>query len=69
MRIGRLLEVMDSAAGISVYRYGQNINLHGEFIVATACIDSINIFSELHLGQDVLINSFINSVGRTSAEV
>lgn len=70
LRIGRMLEVMDSAAGIAGYRYVQdNIDLNAEFIIATACVDSINMLGELVLGQDVIFKTYVNYVGRTSMEI
>jgi acyl-coenzyme A thioesterase 9 len=65
-----MLEVMDSAAGITAYRYGHgSIDLNVDFIMATACVDSFTMFDEMVLGEDLVFATYVNYVGRTSMEV
>lgn len=61
---------MDSAAGIAGYRYNFCKEVgHANFILATASVDSINIFEELSLNQDILFRTYVTFVGKTSMEV
>lgn len=72
IRIGRILEIMDSLAGFSIFKFAipstmsfkQNL-----FTIATACIDNIFIEDNITCEEDIVIQSNVNFVGSTSGEV
>lgn len=56
VRIGRIMEVMDSIAGLVGYRhcYGSfDKNIVNPFILVTGCVDSINLFEPITTNSDI----------------
>lgn len=61
---------MDSAAGIAAYRYAHGqVDLNVDFIMATACVDEIDIYEEMQIEKDLTVSTYVTFVGKTSLEV
>ncbi len=59
---GRLLHMMDLCAAISAQR-------HANRICVTVSVDTVTFDSPIHLGEIVIIESWVNRAFRTSMEV
>jgi acyl-CoA hydrolase len=70
IRIGRIMEVMDSMAGMISYRHCFGfITQKNPFIFVTGSVDSINLFSRISCKSDITLEGYINKVGKTSMEI
>lgn len=70
VRIGRILQCMDSIAGIVGYRhcFGSVTN-ENPFVLVTGSVDSINLFQPIYIDKDISMEGYVNYVGRTSMEI
>ncbi len=59
---GRLLDWIDTLGGIVAKR-------HSRSDIVTASIDSLNFLSPIHQRDIVMLEAFVNYVGRTSMEI
>ncbi len=59
---GRLMHLMDTCAAISAHR-------HANRICVTVSVDTVSFDAPIHVGEIVLIESWINRAFRTSMEV
>ena len=70
VRIGRLMELMDSIAGLVGYRhcFGPLSEIN-PFVLVTGSVDSINLFEKITIDHNIRMEGYITSVGRTSMEI
>ncbi len=72
VRTGRIFEIMDSVAGLVSYQHcygsisGQAKN---PMICVTGSIESFYMFERIDIKQDMNIEGYLNSVGKTSMEI
>ena len=70
VRIGRLMELMDSIAGLVGYRHCfGSLSEINPFVLVTGSVDSINLFEKITIDHNIRMEGYITSVGRTSMEI
>ena len=69
LRTGRLLEALDFLAGYTSYYHCFKDPFLQEITLVTACMQNFNIFAPITINEDVIINSYPTSVGRSSIEI
>lgn len=58
---------MDSIAGLVGYKHCfGSLDKLNPFILVTACVDSINLFEPITIKNDIVMDGYINYVGKTS---
>jgi len=61
---------MDSLAGIVAYKHCFGTLLfENPFILVTACADKLNLFEPITILEDIILEGFVNHVGKTSMEI
>lgn len=70
VRTGRILECMDSIAGIVGYKHCfATLSDDNPFVLVTACVDKINLIEPITIHENIIMEGFVNHVGRTSMEI
>ncbi|EGR34847.1 hypothetical protein IMG5_000750 [Ichthyophthirius multifiliis] len=70
LRIGRILEILDLLSGFVSYKhcnfdYYQN----NQVIIVTACADNVKFYKYISPQEDIVIQSYVCYVGKSSIEV
>jgi acyl-CoA hydrolase len=73
VRLGRVFELMDSIAGIVSYshcyggfRPGITTN---PMICVTGSVESLHLFDKINVNEDLILEGYLNHVGKTSMEI
>jgi hypothetical protein len=69
IRTGRLLESLDFLAAYTSYYHCSKDPFLQEITLVTACVQDLNIFTPILVNEDVIINSYPISVGRSTIDI
>jgi acyl-coenzyme A thioesterase 9 len=69
VRIGLLLEDLDSFAGRVAYRWTDGFNPHRPATIVTASCESIRLHRPVPISEDLVFRGRIHSVGRSSMQI
>lgn len=69
MRYGKLLEILDYISGFSAYRFNNIVPKSKQATMVTAGVDTIELFREVNLSRQMVINAYPTWTGESSMEV
>ncbi len=73
VRTGKIFELMDSMAGIVSYSHcfaplTSSIS-NRDMICVTGSVESLHLFDKINISEDLLMEGYLNHVGKTSMEI